>query len=330
MYGAILAVSWAMMNFLSSPRIKGRLVRTLALAVLAAGMLTGAHGAAADPITLGSAGSYGLLLGTNETLTTNGLHVSGDIGLSASNKVNLSGYLTVGGNAYLDGTPTVSGGGSYSVAGSIVTQSMTAIDAAANSASTTAGALAANLTVSGGAINVNSSTNSIVIKAVQNASENVLNISSLSLTNGSITFDDNGYTNAKFIINVTGAFSMTNAALIKGINGASADDIIFNIEGTGTTVNLTGNSSTSLIGTILAPQRNVNLGGGGNLTGALIAGVKNAGTSYTVNQSGSGYNITSLGFTPRNPVNTPEPSTMALFGAGFSALIAARRQRRKR
>ena len=133
-----------------------------------------------------------------------------------------------------------------------------------------------------------------------------------------------------FIINVTGAFSMTNGAFMKGINGASADDIIFNIEGTGTTVNLTGNSSTSLIGTILAPQRNVNLGGGGNLTGALIAGVKNAGTSYPVNQSGGGYNITSLGFTPRSPTSTPEPSSMALLGAGISALIAARRRRQKR
>ena len=129
-------------------------------------------------------------------------------------------------------------------------------------------------------------------------------------------------------INVTGGFSMTNGALIKGINGASADDIIFNIEGTGSTVNLTGNSSTSLIGTILAPQRNVTLGGGGNLTGALIAGVKNSGSAYTVNQTSAGYNITSLGFTPRNPVNTPEPSTMALFGAGVSALIAPRRRRK--
>ncbi len=207
---------------------------------------------------------------------------------------------------------------------------MTAIDAAANSASTTAGALAANLTVSGGAINVTSSTNSIVIKAVQNASENVLNISSLSLTNGTLTFDDNGYTGAKFIINVTGTFSIGNSAIIKGINGASGADIIFNIEGTnGSAVSLTGNSSTSIIGTILAPQRNVNIGGGGSLTGALIAGVKNTGSSYTVNQSGSGYNITSLGFTPRNPVNTPEPSTMALFGAGVSALIAASAPRKQ-
>ncbi|HEX4505187.1 MAG TPA: collagen-binding domain-containing protein [Alphaproteobacteria bacterium] len=296
---------------------------------MAAGLLSaGTRGAAGAPITLGSASSYGLLLGTNETLTTNGLKVTGNLGLSASDKVALTGNLTVTGNAYIDGTPTVSGSGSYTVAGSIVTQSMTAIDAAANSASTTAGALTANLSVSGSAINVTSSSNSIVIKAITNASENVLTISSLALSNGSITFDDNGYSNAKFIVNVTGGFSMTNAALIKGINGASGDDIIFNIEGTGSTVNLTGNSSTSLLGTILAPQRNVTIGGGGNLTGSLIAGVKNAGTSYTVTQSSSGYNITSLGYTPRT-TSTPEPSSMALFGAGISALIAARRRRRK-
>lgn len=318
-----------MMTFSTLSQLKRALVRAGALAAMAAGLLVaGGHGAAADPITLGSASTYGLLLGTNETLTANNLHVSGDIGVSSSDKVKLNGYLTVGGNAYLDGTPSVSGTGSYSVAGSTVTQSMTAIDAAAYSASTTAGALTANLSVSGGAINVTSSSNSIVIKAVQNASENVLTISSLALSNGSITFDDNGYTNAKFIINVTGNFSMTNGALVKGINGASGDDIIFNIEGTGNTVNLTGNSSTSLLGTILAPQRNVTLGGGGNLTGALIAGVKNSGSAYTVNQTSAGYNITSLGFTPRNPVNTPEPSTMALFGAGVSALIAARRRRK--
>jgi len=320
-----------MMTFSSLSQIKRAISRAGAAAAMAAGLLVaGAHGAAADPITLGSAASYGLLLGTNETLTSNGLHVGGNIGLSAGDKVNLSGSLNISGNAYVDGTPTVSGGGSYSVSGSIVTQSMTTIAAAAASASTTAGALAANLTVAGNAINVNGSTNSIVIQAVTNASENVLNISSLSLTNGTITFDDNGYTNAKFIINVTGSFSMTNGAFMKGINGASADDIIFNIEGTGTTVNLTGNSSTSIIGTILAPQRNVNLGGGGNLTGALIAGVNNAGKSYTVNQAGGGYNITSLGYTPRTSGPVPEPSSMALFGVGFSALVAARRRRQKR
>ena len=320
-----------MMTFLTLFRTKGRIVRALALAGMAAGVLTmGAHGAGAATSTLGSAANYGLLLGTNETLTVNGFTETGNVGIGAGDTINLSGNATVTGTAYEDSGITSSGGGKATISGGTVTQSMTSIISAAASASTAAGALTgtAGMVDQGGSISLNGS--SLTIKAVQNASENVLNISALSLTNGTLTFDDNGYTNAKFIINVTGAFSLTNGAVIKGINGASGADIIFNIEGTGTTVNLTGNSSTSIIGTILAPQRNVTLGGGGSLTGALIAGVNNAGKSYTVNQSGGGYNITSLGYVPYSGSKVPEPSSMALFGAGVSALIAARRRRRKR
>jgi len=206
---------------------------------------------------------------------------------------------------------------------------MTSIISAAASASTSAAALTATsgLTDQGGSISLNGS--SVTIKALTNLSENVLDISALSLTNGTLTFDDNGFTGAKFIINVTGAFSVGNSAIIKGINGASGADIIFNIEGTNSNaVSLTGNSTTSVIGTILAPQRNVNIGGGGSLTGSLIAGVNNAGKSYTVTQSSGGYNITSMGYTPRT-VNTPEPSSIAIFGAGMLALFGIRRRLRR-
>jgi choice-of-anchor A domain-containing protein len=316
-----------MMTFSSS-------LRAVTLASMAAAALTaGAHGAAAAAITLGSAANYGVLLGTNETLTVNGLNVSGNIGIGTGDNINLTGNLAVGGTAYADSGVSVTGGGSYSASGGIVTQSMTSIISASAVASSNAGALAGTTGMidQGGSISISGNGNSIVIKAVTNASENVLNISSLSLTNGSITFDDNGYTNAKFIINVTGGFTVGKNAVITsvtGVNAVGAGDVIFNIEGTGSTVSLTGNSSTSIIGTILAPQRNVSLGGGGSLTGALIAGVNNAGTSYTVSQSNSGYNITSLGYTPyTGGGHVPEPSTIALFGAGVSALIAARRHR---
>ena len=47
---------------------------------------------------------------------------------------------------------------------------------------------------------------SVTIKALTNLSENVLDISSLSLTNGTLTFDDNGFTNAKFIVNISMRF----------------------------------------------------------------------------------------------------------------------------
>jgi hypothetical protein len=309
-------------------------VRIAAAVVVAACTLTfGAHSAGAAAITLGTASNYGLLLGAGDTLkAAGGLNVAGNLGLGNNDILNVSSSNTVSGKFYRDSNLSTTGG-TLTVSGGTVTQSMSSIILAAASASTTAGALSANLSVPGNAINLNGS--SVTIKALTNLSENVLNISALSLTNGTLTFDDNGYTGAKFIINVTGNFTVNsngagNSAIIKGINGASGADIIFNIEGTNSNVSITGNSTNQVIGTILAPKSSVTLGGGGSLTGALIAGVNNAGTNYTVQTNSGGYNITGLGYTPRTVVNTPEPSTLALFGAGGLALLVAGRRRRMR
>jgi hypothetical protein len=292
--------------------------------------LAGAGNARAAPITLGSASTYGVLVGSGDTLKlTGGFNESGNIGVGKNSTVNLSGNNAISGNAYEDsGISTTTGSGSTSVSGTIYTQSMTTVLSDATAASTAAKALSANLSVSGGAINLSGS--SVTIKALTNLSENVLNISSLSLTNSTLTFDDNGFNNAKFIVNITGAFTVASAgalkSIIQGINGASADDIIFNIEGTGSTVSITGNSTNQVIGTLLAPARSVTLGGGGSLTGAIIAGVNNAGTNYTVQNTSGGYNITGLGYTPRTVVNTPEPSSIAIFGAGMFVLFGVRRR----
>jgi hypothetical protein len=287
----------------------------------------------AAPITLGTAANYGVLVGSGQTLDLNGgVAIAGNVGVGSGSSVQTSSINVISGTVYQDsGVSNVNTGLTF-VTGGTVTASMASTVSSALTASNAAAALSATagMTNQNGAIALNGQ--SLTIKAVTNLSENVLYISSLSLLNSTLTFDDNGYTNAKFIIDITGGFSVSSTgalkSVIQGINGASADDIIFNIEGTGTTVNLTGNSTTALMGTILAPQRNVTLGGGGSLTGALIAGVKNSGTSYTVNQSGSGYNITTLGFTPRTVVNTPEPSSIALFGAGGLFLLAVRRRRK--
>ena len=321
-----------MVKFIRSVKFRVLSARIVAAAMLAAcAAAFGAHSAGAAPITLGTASNYGLLLGTKETLTlSGGLSVSGNVGVGASDAVSISGSSAIGGTVYEDSGVTSSGSGSAAISGGVVTQSMTSIISAAASASTSAAALTATsgLTDQGGSISLNNA--SVTIKALTNLSENVLDISALSLTNGTLTFDDNGFTGAKFIINVTGAFSVGNNAIIKGINGASGADIIFNIEGTnGSAVSLTGNSSTSIIGTILAPQRSVTLGGGGSLTGALIAGVNNAGKSYTVTEGSGGYNITGLGYTPRTVVNTPEPSSLAILGAGMLALFGIRRRPRQ-
>jgi len=320
-----------MLNINNSTELSARVVRVashmrvaiLAAAVTLGAIATGTQSASASPITLGSASSYGVFVGSGNTLALGGgFNLSGNLGLGSSDTLSKSGSNAVSGTEYRDSSLTTSGSGTLTVSGGTITQSMSAIRTAAESASTTAAALTATtgLTDQGGSI-----TSSVTIKALTNLSENVLDISALSLANSTLTFDDNGFTGAKFIVNVTGAFSVTGSSIIKGINGASGSDVIFNIEGTGSTVSLTGNSSSSLIGTILAPTRNINLSGGGTLTGAVLAGLN--GTGYTVQTQTGGYNITSLGYVPRS-VSTPEPSSIALFGAGVGVLIAIRRRMR--
>lgn len=299
-------------------------------------VLTG-RGASATTIDLGTAANYGLLTGSKETDTfSGGLKVTGNVGFGSNSTVKFSGTNKITGNEYKDSG--VSTTGSATITGSTITQSMSQALADANTASTNAAALTATagLTDQGGSITIGSGQ-SVTIKALSNLSENVLNISSLSLTSGTLTFDDNGYTGAKFIINVTGNFTVGTSgslkSLIQGINGATAADIIFNIEGTGGTVSLTGANSTSMIGTILAPSRNVSVGGNGTLTGALIAGVKSAGSGYSLAAASSGFNITDYAYKPQAPLSggggrAPEPSSLVLYVSGLAALAIFRRQRR--
>jgi Ice-binding-like/PEP-CTERM motif len=315
-------------------RFSNRRIAVRGLIALAIAFSAGTASATSTPVTLGTASTYGVLVGSGDTLTlAGGYNQSGNIGVGKNSTVNLSGNNAISGNAYEDSGVTTNYSGNTAIAGTVYTQSMATAIADASNASTAAAALTKTTGLVDQSGSISLSGSSVTIKALTNLSENVLDISSLSLTNSTLTFDDNGYSNAKFIINITGAFSVTSSgslkSLIQGINGASADDIIFNIEGTGSTVSITGNSTNQVIGTILAPKRGVSVGGGGSLTGAIIAGVNNAGTNYTVQSTSGGYNITGLGYTPRTVVNTPEPSSIALFGAGMFALMGVRRRLRR-
>jgi hypothetical protein len=292
-----------------------------------------ARRAEAGAITLGTAANYGVLVGTGQTLALNGnLSITGNVGVGAYSATQSNGINYITGTVYEDSSVYNGGSGYTFVSGAVVTQSMSTAVGSALNASNAAAALTATsgLVDQGGSITI--SGGSVTIKALTNLSENVLYISSLSLLNGTLTFDDNGFTGAKFIIDVTGGFSVsssgTGKSVIQGINGASADDILFNIEGTGTNVSLTGNSTNNIIGTVLAPSRNVTVGGGGSLTGAIVAGVNNAGKSYTVSSSSGGYNITGLGYTPRSTTSTPEPSSFFILATGTLMFLTLHRRRK--
>jgi hypothetical protein len=259
---------------------------------------------------------------------------SGNVGIGDNSTVNQSGYNQISGNAFLGNNVSMNGSGYTSVSGNVVTQSMSQAIGDATTASMAAASLTATagLTDQGGSINVNGG--SVTIKALTNLSENVLDISALSLTNGTLTFDDNGYTGAKFIVNIAGGLTVASTAslksIVQGINGASASGVIFNIENPGSTVSITGNSTNQVIGTILDPASNVVLNGGGTLTGALIAGFNNAGKSYTVQTGSTGFDINGFAYVPRAAGKVPEPSSIAMLTIGLTGLAAAARRRANR
>jgi len=165
-----------------------RHVRLIAATVSAC--LAVAFPALATVVDVGDAANYGILTGQKESLTFSGnLNLAGNLGIGSNSTLKFTGSgNAISGTEYKDSS--VSTSGSASISGGVVTHSMTSAINDAVSAATTLAATP-GLVDQGGSINITKSSNSIVIKAVQNASENVLNISALSLTNGSITFDDN-------------------------------------------------------------------------------------------------------------------------------------------
>jgi hypothetical protein len=302
----------------------GHLKRAALVAVtLLCGSVAARHASATPtPITLGTASSYGVLTGVGETTVLNGgFALTGNLGLAKGYNVTINGTNSESGTTYYDyttGWGAYTPNGTFNQGGSIQTvMNQPVADAIAASMNAAALAATSGLMNQGGSI-----TSSVTISALTNLSENVLDLTSVNLTNGTITFNDNGKAGAKYIVNVTGAFSLSNTK-IQVSGGAAASDIIFNIEGTGQNVQITGGTT---LGTLLVPNSNVTIGGGGTLTGALIAGVNNAGKSYTLTEQSSGYNITQFAYVPR--ANVPEPSSIALLGAGMAALAGLRRRKR--
>ena len=304
-----------------------------ATAAALASVVGSAPAASATALDLGAAANYGLLVGQKEAVTlSGGFNLAGDFGVGQGATVKFSGANAIAGTEFTDtGVKTT---GNANIAGGVVSASMAQAITDATNAATDAAALSATpgLDYQNSSISVNGG--SITIKALTNLSENVLNVSSLSLLNGTITFDDNGYTDAKFVINITGGFSINSTgasqSTIQGVNGAAAADILFNVEGTGSTVSLTGNSGNQIIGTILAPQRNVTAQGGGSLVGAIIAGVGNAGKSYTLKSNNTGFNLSELVYKPsQGGGKVPEPPTLVLFAVGAAVIfmLAGRRRR---
>jgi hypothetical protein len=267
--------------------------------------------------TLGTAGpsNFGLLalsgaqdIALNGPGTTNGTVgiSSGTLSLNAS-----SGLPAINGNVLLASGATINGNVAQQVTGNVFTnQNLTQPNIDARNAATTFASLTPTQSVAGGAVNGTTTINGT-------AGVNVVNLSGINLGNGQ-TLTLNGPAGSQFVINSPNM--VMNSGKIALTGGVTANDVVFNLSGTGNNLQTSGglNNQSVINGTVLDANGSVAMAPG-LINGELIAG----GQSIHL-VSGASIN------SPPTP-SVPEPASallMVLGGLGMAAL-ARRNSRRK-
>lgn len=95
----------------------------------------------------------------------------------------------------------------------------------------------------------------------------ILSLNNFMISSGTFTLA--GTAGTCYIINVSNQFSLSNSARIVLGTGILPQDVLFNVRGTGTQVNVGGNSQFN--GILLATQRTVSITGSASVTGEVIA-----------------------------------------------------------
>jgi Ice-binding-like len=198
---------------------------------------------------LGAPGQYGVFEVSNGTVAGQSINVNnstilGNVALGQNTNYTASGTTVVGTvfvdspvSGSLSGT-TITGNG-----GKAISTSLASAGAQATSDATNFAHMSANnsFSVNGSAYSITSNSGSAV---------NVVDVTkSFALSGGTVTINGNGNSNAQFVFNFSQGFALTNVN-IQLINGANADNIVFNV--TGGSVSLVGTGGSPMFsGTIL-------------------------------------------------------------------------------
>jgi len=198
--------------------------------------------------------------------------------MSGSSLINGTLSLNTAGRLNKSGTSRVAGG----------VQQNSATDALLDQA--VEDALTASQSAASLPVTIISPTNITISNPSQNITitggvgTNVLNITSLNISNGTVTL--NAPHGGSFIMNVSGGFALSGTSKIVLAGGVNPSDVLYNIVGSGGSVSMSGGASVT--GILLAPQRGVSLSNA-IVTGEIISGGSGISFSGTtqVNNPGS-------------------------------------------
>ncbi len=203
--------------------------------------------------------------------------IYGNVGVAGNGNITMSGNATIHGDLWYR-TP-----GQFKKTGNAAVTGATYNDAAHDSqldAGVTNAVNASNLAASYAASTAYASMTKIDLNDHKNitlfaqhdrpGNSTVLSLTTFKLSGSStLTLDGGGDANANFIINVSKDFSLTGGSSIVLTGGTSWDDVLFNVRGNGTDVQISG--SSYLRGILMANQRTVKLTGSTVSGGRVIA-----------------------------------------------------------
>jgi choice-of-anchor A domain-containing protein len=301
-------------------------MKSLVLTAVLLFATVGAQATTVNPFTdLGSGGpAYFTILSQAATVIKDGSVVSGNVAVVQGGSLSVSTNSNVYGKADVDTSDgSVSGAGQIS-GGVTQTSAMdTLLDAAGQNAldaytDAQTGSNIANyklVSVSGNTINDPTTQQTITGTA---GKINVVNLTALVLNSETHDLVLNGPSTASFIINISGAFSLTNGADITFTGGLTEANVIYNVIGSGSAVCFSAASTctsavssqgSTINGIVLAPYRDVTLDGA-VVNGEVVVGNMN----LTIDDSKL----------------VPEPSTLLAFATGLAALGGRFRWMRRR
>ena len=221
--------------------------------------------------------------GITDTTTTDDLsgstYIKGNVGVGGSGDINLTGNATIDGNLVYRSNGTLKMSGNSRVTGTTVHGGDSDLDISSSAAILTSNnAFAMPVTpIYAGITNIQGSQN-VTLTGVPGQTV-VLKLQNFTLTTGSLTLQGG----ANFVINVSNQFSLTNHSQIILALGTTWDDVLFNVRGGGSKVDLSGQST--LQGVLMANDRTVSVSGGAMVTGKVIANkVSLSGGSQIVSQ----------------------------------------------